>query len=587
MTGRLAFDIVMHPDIPAFGKVEDRRWIMKMHRLSLILSVLLFITFCNSSCGKDYDMEFNDFLARHTALIEPLEREGSLAYWDAARSGNEEDFMRYSRAHMALEKIYTSREDFEYIKAVRKSGRLKDPDLRRAADLLYLKYIGNQVGPELLERIVDISSRIENRFNVFRAEVDGRALTTNEIYSILRENTDSDYRKKVWEASKKVGLEVAEDLLELVRARNESARAVGYDNYYSMSMSLGEQSEDQLVTIFSELDELTRDPYLAVKKQIDGELALMYGIDPKDIAPWHYHDPYFQELPATGSVNLAKYYSGRDIAELAALFYASIGMPVEDIISRSDLYERDGKNPHAFCTDIDRKGDVRILCNLVDNNYWMETMLHELGHGVYDKYIDRSLPFILRTYPHLCTTEASAMYFGRLSQDPHWMRSALGLSDEDVEEITPVVEGSLRMKQLIFARWVQVMFNFERELYRDPDQDLGKLWWDLKERFQFVRRPEGRDAPDYAAKIHIISSPVYYHNYMLGELIASQFHHHVVSEILTGSDGEGIYGNRAVGDFFREAVFRPGNVVPWDEHIRQATGEKLSARYFVQQFVKE
>ena len=45
---------------------------------------------------------------------------------------------------------------------------------------------------------------------------------------------------------------------------------------------------------------------------------------------------------------------------------------------------------------------------------------------------------------------------------------------------------------------------------------------DLAEKYQEVKRPEGRNEPDFAAKIHIVTTPVYYHNYMLGEMFASQ-----------------------------------------------------------------
>ena len=51
------------------------------------------------------------------------------------------------------------------------------------------------------------------------------------------------------------------------------------------------------------------------------------------------------------------------------------------ILARSDLYEAEKKYPHAFCTDIDRKGDVRIMTKLRDNEYRMDTLLHELGHA--------------------------------------------------------------------------------------------------------------------------------------------------------------------------------------------------------------
>ena len=37
------------------------------------------------------------------------------------------------------------------------------------------------------------------------------------------------------------------------------------------------------------------------------------------------------------------------------------------------------------------QGDVRVLANIVPNEYWMGTMLHELGHSVYSsKNIPRS-----------------------------------------------------------------------------------------------------------------------------------------------------------------------------------------------------
>jgi peptidyl-dipeptidase A len=50
-------------------------------------------------------------------------------------------------------------------------------------------------------------------------------------------------------------------------------------------------------------------------------------------------------------------------------------------------------------------------------------------------------------------------------------------------------------------------------MYENPDQDLNKLWWDMVERYQLLKRPPGRNAPDYGSKIHIVSAPVYYHNY--------------------------------------------------------------------------
>jgi len=551
----------------------------------LALAIAGLVTFI--SCSKGIEMQFKEFVDAHVAKLQPLEKEANLAYWAAALSGKEEDYKKYSAAQLKLEKLYTNTEEFAFVKRAKESDSIKDPQLKRTADILYLRYLGNQTDSLLLKQMIELASAVENKFTVYRPVIGGKSMTTNDVYRILGEEKNSAKRRETWEASKAVGPVVLEDLIKLVKLRNESAKKIGFDNYYTMSLTLAEQNEDDLVKLFAELDELTRAPFLAMKKELDENLAKSYKIKVDDLRPWHYHDPYFQELPQVGEINLDKYYKGKDPVEIAKAFYASINLPADDIIMRSDLYERSGKNPHAFCTDIDRAGDIRILANMKDNGYWMETILHELGHGVYDKNIDPKLPFLLRTYPHLCVTEASAEYFGRLSQDPSWMKAALGLSDKDLVKIAPIVAKSLRMKQLIFARWCQVMFNFERQLYKNPDQDLNKLWWDVVEQYQFVKRPEGRKAPDWATKIHIVTNPVYYHNYMLGELIASQLQHHIVTAVVRDSTGTaGLYGKPAVGGYLKESVYVKGDIVPWNKLVELATGEPLTARYFAEQFVK-
>ena len=48
---------------------------------------------------------------------------------------------------------------------------------------------------------------------------------------------------------------------------------------------------------------------------------------------------------------------------------------------------------------------------------------------------------------------------------------------------------------------IQVMLRFERAMYENPDQDLNDKWWSLVEKYQLIRRPPARNAPDYASKL--------------------------------------------------------------------------------------
>ena len=60
---------------------------------------------------------------------------------------------------------------------------------------------------------------------------------------------------------------------------------------------------------------------------------------------------------------------------------------------------------------------MRVLANIVPNEYWMGTMLHELGHSVYSsKNIPRSVPYVLRSEAHILTTEGVAMMFERFTK---------------------------------------------------------------------------------------------------------------------------------------------------------------------------
>ena len=551
----------------------------------LVLIIAISFIF---GCGRNpMEKKFDEFLEKHLKVIQPLTTEMNSVYWNAAISGKKEDYDRYAELELIYRKIYTDSTEFSLIKEIRQSGKIKNELKKRQLEILYNTYLENQISPELLEMMVKKSSEVENKFSVFRATMDGKKITDNEISQILKKETDSRKRRAAWMASKQVGQQVADDLIKLVKLRNTAARELGFDNYYVMSLTLGEQNIDELTKIFDELDELTREPFKKMKAELDSILAEYYGIGVDGLMPWHYHDPFFQEGPLVYDVDLDKYYANQDVKKLARDFYDSINLEVDDILKRSDLYEKEGKNPHAFCTDIDRSGDVRVLTNLQNNEQWMETILHELGHAVYDKYIDRDLPFLLREPAHSFTTEAIAMMFGRLSRNGYWLQKMIDLPNEERDQIADVVNKSLALKQLIFARWCQVMFRFERALYENPNQDLNILWWDLAEKYQMIKRPPHRSAPDWAAKIHFTIAPVYYHNYMLGELLASQLHYYIAAQVLHTKSVKTIayVGEKEIGKYLKKNVFQPGNRYVWNEMIKRATGEYLTPKYFVKQFV--
>jgi peptidyl-dipeptidase A len=351
---------------------------------------------------------------------------------------------------------------------------------------------------------------------------------------------------------------------------------------------LQEQDPEQLLAIFDELDKLTAEPFKRMKKELDAELAERFEVKPEQLMPWHYDNPFFQAPPPSKAVDLDEFYRSKkkeDIVTIGERFYAGIGLPIEEIVKRSDLFDRPGKDQHAFSANLDRAGDVRTLLNITPTAEWMDTLLHEQGHALYDVYIDPALPYNLREPAHPFTTEGYAMFMGALAKMPEWIVANAGGDPARVKEVAEAIRQQRRREQLILARWALVMLHFEKALYENPDGDLNAIWWDNVERYQSLVRPPDRNKADWASKPHFTCAPVYYHNYMLGELFAAQLRHRVgeISKVMSFPTSPDYTGQGYVGRFLKEKVFAPGSRWPWPEFVEKATGEKLGAKRFAEE----
>jgi peptidyl-dipeptidase A len=550
---------------------------------------LLWIARPAASADVEATDKARQFLENFSKQFRPLDIACNRAWWDANITGKDEDFKRQVEAQNKLDEFLSQTEAFAEVKALKRSGGIDDPVIKRAIDIVYLKYLEKQVEPDLLRNMSERSSKVDQKFNTFRAKVGGKELTTTEVRNVLKDSTLSERRQEVWEASKEVGKLVEPDLKELVRARNQAAKQLGFDNYHALKLFVDEQNGKEVVKLFDRLDELTREPFARAKAEIDAQLAKNCNVKPDELMPWHYHDLFFQESPSVFKADLDKVYAEQDIVKLCADFYRGIGLPIDLPIERSnnDFRPAKGKNPHAYCIDITRDGgDVRVLANVDKSDYWMSTMLHEFGHSVYSSInIPAKLPYVLRTEAHTLTTEGVAMMFEKLSKRRAW-HEQMGVKIESPKDFDETGAKMQRYSLLIFSRWCQVMLRFEKSMYEDPEQDLNKRWWDLVEKFQMLRRPSGRNAPDYATKIHIVSAPVYYHNYMMGELFASQLHHAIARKVYKGADPATVVyaGNKEVGEFMKRYVFEPGKTMNWNELTAYATDAELSPEAFANDF---
>ena len=522
------------------------------------------------------------FISRFEERVAPAEKRVAEAWWNLAVTGSEEAQRELVEAGTAYNRLFADEGEQERV-AAWYEGRdsIEDELLRRQVDVLYRTFAARRGDPGVMERIEELEAEANAVYGNHRGTVGGRPVGENEVRDILRTSPYEAVRREAWEASKTVGREVEGTVRELARLRNRLAREAGYPDHYHRSLDLQEMPVGELESLMSDLQAATEAPFGELKGRLDRDLKEKFGVE--TVMPWLLSDAFFQEPPEDGSLDTDRFFASRDLEALTRETYDALGLDVRGVVARSDLYARPGKNQHAFCLSVGRDYpyDVRVLANLragKPDAYWMNTMLHEFGHAVYDRHINPKLPYLLRGVSHIATTEAIALMMGSLAEEPGWLATVAGVQEEVLAGEREKLLRRRREDLLVFTRWALVVFRFEKELYADPDRDdLNRVWWDLVEELQLVERPPGRDEPDWAAKIHVATAPVYYHNYVLGNLIAAQLRNYLESHITQGP----FYENEVAGRYLLESFFGPGARENWRDTVLRATGEPLDPRHFV------
>ena len=498
----------------------------------------------------------------------PTEKRVAEAWWNLAVTGSEDAQKELVDAGIAYNRLFGDDEEQEKVAAWYEGrGSLDDELLRRQVEVLYRTFAARRGDTGVMDRTEELEAEANAVYGNHRGTVGGRPVGENEVRDILRTSPHEAVRREAWEASKTVGREVEGTVRELARLRNRLARDAGYPDHYHSSL---------------DLQAATDAPFRELKARLDRDLKEKFGVE--TVWPWLLSDAFFQEPPEDGSLDTDRFFEERDLEALTRETYDTLGLDVRGVVARSDLYARPGKNQHAFCLSVGRDYpyDVRVLANLRAGRpdaYWMNTMLHEFGHAVYDRHINPKLPYLLRGVSHIATTEAIALMMGSLAEEPGWLRAVAGVPEGDLADERERLLKRRREDLLVFTRWALVVFRFEKELYADPDRDdLNRVWWDLVEELQGVPCPPGRDEPDWAAKIHVATAPVYYHNYVLGNLIAAQLRNYLEENITQGP----FYENEVAGRYLLESFFGPGARENWRDTVLRATGEPLDPRHFVE-----
>jgi peptidyl-dipeptidase A len=561
-----------------------------------------------STAGPALRAEAQAYLERYEARFQELSTASSEAQWASNThivEGDDTNAVRTRAVEEARAAFTGSVENIETARAfLARSSELEPLQVRELERVLFLAGANPATVPDVVSaRIAAETAQTETLYG-FTFELDGKAITPNQIDEALREETDLTRRRAVWEASKEVGKPLRPGLALLQRLRNESVRALGYPDFFAYMASEYGMTTEELARNVDEINRELRPLYRELHTWARHELARRFGEPVPDLIPAHWlpnrWGQSWEALVEVEGFDLGPALAAKGpewLVEQAERFYTSLGfepLPAS-FWERSSLYPLPAdspfkKNTHASAWHIDLARDVRSLMSVEANAQWYETTHHELGHIYYYlSYSRPAVPVLLREGANRAYHEAVGSLMGLAAAQPRFV-AAVGLADAGAPRPDPM---QLLLQQalqyVVFIPWsTGTMFHFEKELYADElaSERWNARWWELAGKYQGIAPPgpRGEELCDAATKTHVNDDPAQYYDYALSFVLLFQLHDHIAREILHEDPHDtNYYGRKEVGDFLR-SILTPGMSADWRELLVETTGSELSAAAMVRYF---
>ena len=590
----------------------EESYTVKTLRLLAILSIPVLMVL--SGCQMDhhagmteYQQEVQAYLDSYTETYVDLQYTSAKAEWATNTmivEGDPSNAQAQQAANEAFAAFTGSEDNINTSrKYLERKDELTDLQVRQLEAILYEAANNPATVPELVsERIAASTAQVEKLYG-FSFMLDGEEISTNEMDRMLNEETDVNERLKIWETSKEVGRALKPGLKDLQRLRNETVRALGYDDYFSYQVSDYGMSREEMMALNRQIVKDIWPLYRELHTWARYTLAEKYGEDVPQMLPAHWlPNRWGQDWTALVSVEgfdldaaLAD-KSPEWLVEQAERFYVSLGFSElpESFYELSSLYPLPPgteykKNNHASAWHMDLKNDIRSLMSVENNTRWYETTHHELGHiYYYVSYTNPDVPPLLRGGANRGYHEGIGTLMGLASMQPRFA-AAIGLVEEGTapDKVQTLLAES--MNYVVFMPWsCGVMTEFEHDLYAEelPEEDWNNRWWELKAQYQGIVPPNerGGDLCDPSTKTHINNDAAQYYDYGLANALLFQLHLHIAKNILNEDPhNTNYFGRTDVGEFLKK-ILTPGASVDWRQLMQETVGEDLNARAMLEYF---
>jgi hypothetical protein len=427
--------------------------------------------------------------------------------------------------------------------------------VRRRLELLERVLLDTQV--EQHPDVVRLRSKLQGKAVAFRPRWKGKRVNRAVLYEVLRQSPNAEDRRAAYYAMDPLHRPLEEPLRELVRLRNDRARAVGYPSFAEMRLRF----EGVGVARLSELADAVLRPAPARIRALRARFSEATG--QSDWHPWDVSYAREQQVPLPNRL-----FPQREMLPRILDAVRKWGFRTDRMRFRVVFHDLPAG---GLTLAPDPPKDIRILVHPQGGWLPYAVMFHEVGHAVHSASI-RAPRHLLRWHENVPGFGGFHEGIGGLFEDipstSEWLSVQPGVGSERAEEFARTARDS----HVLDAAWHACFLRVEQALYRDPERDpMGEVQ-------RLEKRVYGFD--DYASPSFVdsfyVDTPVYVPNYLLAILFGQQ-----LVQTLRALFGGPYWPNRKVGPWLTRNWFAPGSLYDWVPRVKEITGKPFGAEAFL------
>ncbi|MCA9356935.1 M2 family metallopeptidase [Candidatus Nomurabacteria bacterium] len=402
--------------------------------------------------------------------------------------------------------------------------------------------------------------------------------SNHKMRTLIKTSSDEKLRKACYKAREELALDNVDEYVELVKLRNEFAKALGWADFYDFKLqNITKMTKQELFPLFNDILEHAK-PNFVKQRAMEKTFAGFRK-------PWNFAHYMYGDF----SKETDKYFQFDQVLLRWGKSFSALGIDFKGAALTLDLLDRKGKWNNGFCHWPEvvsfikgkrKSGSANFTCHVVagqvgSGQAGYETFFHESGHAAHFLNMEQRDVCLNTEYAPMMTawSETHSKFIDTMFNSIEWrQRYAKDVNGEayplDLHKRKQKAFNQMRPRGIL---GVILVANFEREVYELKSPTREKIIKIARENHkQCFDLTEGSLAALNVPHIYSWESSCTYHGYGLAEMALNQWREYFYKKYGY------IVDNPQVGKEMKK-TWAWGSSKSFKECVKEATGKNLSS----------